>query len=82
MADLPNTLTDLKRELQADDAASKVEKLAAALIGRLLGISVAVADASFNLARIAAPLVGKGADSYWSVRSTATRQVTPSGATW
>ncbi len=38
----------LKLELQADDRASALEKLAAALLGRLLGIPVAVAKAGFQ----------------------------------
>ncbi|MER0215569.1 MAG: hypothetical protein DU481_05095 [Nitrosomonas sp.] len=39
---------DLKKELQNDPKHSKLEKLAAALIGRLLGVPIAVAKSGFQ----------------------------------
>lgn len=47
ITDLDN-LSRLKIELQADGSASKLENLAAALLGRLLGVPVAVAKSGFQ----------------------------------
>ena len=46
-ADLGNQ-ERLKQELQHDSSASKLENLAAALISRLLGVSIAIAKSGFQ----------------------------------
>ena len=48
-------LNNLKRELQRERQASKLENLAAALLGRLLGVQIAVANSGFQHGADAGP---------------------------
>jgi hypothetical protein len=50
----------LKRELQNESRASKLENLAAALLGRLLGVPIAVAKSGFQHGGVAGPAGQQG----------------------